>query len=176
MEAARRQREDLRALAATSASLDATLVRLGRENVPTPTFFGDVSQQAPGQTYVGGGVGVPIPVFRRNQGPIAVATAERTRVDDERRIAVDEIDAEIVRMHRGLSQRREEARIWAEQVVPAAEQNLVLVTEGFRAGKFDLFRVVQAARDAADARRKQLEVIGALWQTAIDLDRAAGAP
>ena len=79
-------------------------------------------------------------------------------------------------MHRGLLQRREEARVWAEEVVPATEQNLALVTEGFKAGKFDLFRVVQAARDAAEAQRKQLEVLSALWQVAIDLDRATGAP
>jgi cobalt-zinc-cadmium efflux system outer membrane protein len=159
-----------------SEQFDATLARLNRENIPNPTLFGDVSQQAPGQTYVGGGVGLPLPFFRRNQGPIAVTSAERARVEDELRIAESEIDTEIVRMHRTLSQRREEARVWAEQVVPAAEENLALVTEGFRAGKFDLFRVVQAARDAADARKKQLEVIGALWQVAIDLDRATGAP
>jgi cobalt-zinc-cadmium efflux system outer membrane protein len=176
LEAARRRREDLRALAAERSQLDATLTRLRREIVPSPTLFADFAQQRPGQTYVGGGVGIPLPLFRRNQGPIATADAERARLDTDIRIAQNEMDAEVVRMRRGLSQRREEARVWAEEVVPAADENLKLVTEGFRAGKFDLFRVVQAARDAADARRRQLEVIASLWQVAIDLDRATGAP
>jgi outer membrane protein TolC len=79
-------------------------------------------------------------------------------------------------MHRSLSRRREEAKVWTEEVLPATEQNMALVSEGFRAGKFDLFRVVQAARDAADARRRGLEVLSSLWQVAIDLDRATGAP
>jgi cobalt-zinc-cadmium efflux system outer membrane protein len=176
LEAARKRRQDLRALEAARGQFDAAVVRLKRELVPNPTFFGDVSQQRPGQTYVGGGIGLPVPLFRRNQGAIATVNAERERLENEIKLTEREIDAEVVRMHRGLSQRREEARVWAEEIVPATDQNLALVTEGFRAGKFDLFRVVQAARDAAEARKKQLEVLSSLWQVAIDLDRATGAP
>jgi cobalt-zinc-cadmium efflux system outer membrane protein len=176
LEAARKRRQDLRALEAARTQLDATMTRLKREVIPNATIFGDVSQQRPGQTYAGGGLGVPVPLFRRNQGSIAMVNAERERLENEIKITEREIDAEVVRMHKGLLQRREEARVWAEEVVPATEQNLALVTEGFQAGKFDLFRVVQAARDAAEAQRKQLEVLSALWQVAIDLDRATGAP
>jgi cobalt-zinc-cadmium efflux system outer membrane protein len=176
LEAARKRRQDLRALEAARTQLDATRVRIKREVFPNATIFGDVSQQRPGQTYAGGGIGVPVPLFRRNQGSVATVDAERERIENEIKITEREIDAEVVRMHKGLSQRREEARVWAEEVVPATDQNLALVTEGFRAGKFDLFRVVQAARDAAEARKKQLEVLSALWQVAIDLDRATGAP
>ena len=175
LEAARKRRQDLRALEAARTQLDATVTRLKREVIPNALVFGDVSQQRPGQTYAGGGIGVPVPLFRRNQGPVATVNAERDRLENEIKITEREIDAEVVRTHRGLLQRREEARVWAEEVVPATDANLALVTEGFQAGKFDLFRVVQAARDAAEAQRKQLEVLSALWQVAIDLDRATGA-
>src|SRR6185369_695929 len=105
---------------------------------------------------------------------IATLGAERARVEDEMRLADREISLEVWELHRTLSQRRAEARVWSEDVVPAAEQNLSLLTEGWRAGKFDLFRVVQGAREAGEAKRKQLEVLAALWQAAIDLDRATG--
>ena len=176
IDAAHKRRQELRALEAARQQLDAATTRIKREVVPNLTVFGDLSQQKPGQTFAGGGIGLPLPLFRRNQGPVATVNAERERVEGEIKITLSEIDAEVVRMHRGLSQRREEARVWAEEVVPAADQNLALVSEGFRAGKFDLFRVVQAARDAADAKRRQLEVLASLWRVAIDLDRATGAP
>jgi outer membrane protein TolC len=117
-----------------------------------------------------------VPLFRRNQGELALVKAERQRVAEEQRVVTREIEGEVTRMFRGLLLRREEARLFTEEVVPAAEANLALVTEGFRAGKFDVFRVVQVARDAADARRRQLEVLASLWQVAIDLGRATGAP
>jgi outer membrane protein TolC len=50
------------------------------------------------------------------------------------------------------------------------------MTEGWRAGKFDLFRLLQTSRDASDARRLYLETLGLLWDSAIALDRAVGAP
>ena len=46
---------------------------------------------------------------------------------------------------------------------------------GWLGGKLDLFRVVQVAREAADARRRQLEVLGDLWRARIELDRATGS-
>ncbi|HVU01596.1 MAG TPA: TolC family protein [Polyangiaceae bacterium] len=176
VEAAKKRRQDLRALRATESQLDAALTRYRREAIPNPTLFGDVSQAQPGQTFLGGGASMAVPVFRRNQGQIATLSAEKARIEDERRIADREVTLEVVRLHRALAQRRDEARVFAEDVVPAAEENLSLVTDGWHAGKFDLFRVVQAAREAGEARRRQLEVMAALWQVAIDLDRATGAP
>ena len=69
----------------------------------------------------------------------------------------------------------EQAKILETKVAPAAEANASLLTDGWRAGKFDLFRVVQASRDVGEARRSQLEAIRDFWQAVIDLDRATGA-
>ena len=60
-------------------------------------------------------------------------------------------------------------------MAPAAEANASLLTEGWRAGKFDLFRVIQASRDVGDARRAELEALRDFWQAVIALDRATGA-
>ncbi len=58
--------------------------------------------------------------------------------------------------------------------MPSAEANVELVRQGWLGGKFDLFRVVQVTREAADARRRQLEVLGELWRARIELERATG--
>jgi len=168
------RREELRALEATRLQLDASVVRLRREVVPSPTLFLDVQRQQPGQTYVGAGLGVPLPLWRRNQGELAQVRAERARTDEEIAIAQHEIAAEVARLHRTSLARRDEVSVWTERIVPAANANVELVTQGWRVGKFDLFRVVQVSREAGEARRKELEVLGTLWESSIELGRAVG--
>ena len=156
------------------AHVDATTTRLSRERVPNPTLFVDVGEQVPGQLYVGGGVALPLPLWRRNQGELARARAERRRLEDEDRLLVREIELEVATALRTLQTRQAEAKLWSERIVPSAEANMELVRQGWLGGKLDLFRVVQVAREAADARRRELEVIGDLWRARIELDRATG--
>jgi cobalt-zinc-cadmium efflux system outer membrane protein len=172
--AAVERRAERRLVAASLAHVDASAARLRREIVPNPTLFFDVAGQQPGQLYVGGGVALPLPLWRRNQGELAHAHAERRRLQDEDRLLVRSIELEIGAALRTLATRQAEATLWSERIVPAAEANVELVRQGWLGGKFDLFRVVQVAREAADARRRQLEVLGDLWRARIELDRAIG--
>lgn len=173
---ARALRAELKVLGASQQAVDAMLVRLRREAIPSPSLFVDVQRDLPGQLYVGGGIAMPLPLWRRNQGERAVARAEHERLEVETRIAEREIDGEVERAYHTLSA---QARILAgleKDVLPAAESAVTLTTEGWRMGKFDLFRVIQASREASDARRSQVESVGALWEAAIAVDRAVGAP
>lgn len=173
---ARAQRAELQVLASSHDEVDATLVRLRREAIPSPTLFLDLQRDLPGQLYVGGGVALPLPVWRRNQGDLSVARATRARLDTETAIAEREIDAEVATAYHSLSANLQIVDTLEHEVLPAAETAVDLITQGWRAGKFDLFRVIQASREASDARRNQLESLGALWQAAIAVDRATGTP
>lgn len=174
--AAEQQREELRALDARGTQLDATVLRLHRENIPNPILAFDYAHQQPGQDYYGAGLALPIPLWRRHQGELAEVHAERARLAGERSIVDREIAAEVARARRTAITRRDEEERWRRQLVPVAETNVELVTQGWQAGKFDLFRVIQVAREAGEARHRQLELLGALWQAVIDLDRATGRP
>jgi len=173
---ARLRRNELRVLAASHDEVDATIVRLRREVVPSPTFFLDLQRDLPGQLYLGGGLALPLPVWRRNQGELAVARAERERLDADTSVTEREIDAEVERAYHGLAANAQIVAAVERDVLPAAESAVELITQGWRAGKFDLFRVIQASREASEARRNQLESLGALWQAAIAVDRATGTP
>ena len=175
------RRADLAALRSDAAELDAAITRLGREAVPTPTLFADVAAQPnvgdqQGQLYLGGGLSLPIPVARRNQGERARARAERDRVEAERALTERIIAEEVARAHGELSRRNTEVELYNRTVLPAAEQVARLTGEGYRSGKFDLFRVIAAAREQADARGEHLQALSALWQARIALDRAMGEP
>ncbi|HEX4511164.1 MAG TPA: TolC family protein, partial [Burkholderiaceae bacterium] len=92
---ARAQRSELKVLAANHDEVDATIVRLRREAVPSPTLFLELQRDLPGQLYLGGGVSLPLPAWRRNQGEVAVAVASRARLDTEAEATEREIDAEV---------------------------------------------------------------------------------
>ena len=173
---ARTLRAELKVLGASRRAVETMLVRLRREAIPSPTLFLDLQRDLPGQLYVGGGIALPLPLWRRNQGERAVAQAERDRRDAETRITEREIDGEVERAHGILAAQADILAGLERDVLPAAESAVTLTTEGWRAGKFDLFRVIQASREASDARRSQLESLGALWDAAIAVDRAVGAP
>jgi outer membrane protein, heavy metal efflux system len=168
------RRQERRVVGAAEEHIDAVVKRLKREVVPNPTLFLDVGTAQPQQLYVGGGVALPLPLWRRNQGELAQARAERRRLEDEDRLLQREIALEVAAAVRALEARQAEAQLWSERVVPSAEANVELVRQGWLGGKFDLFRVVQVTREAAEARRRQLEVLGDLWRARIELERVTG--
>ncbi len=170
------RRADLRAIERYGTQLDAAIVRLRREVVPSPTLFIEVMQQQPGQTYGGAGLSLPVPLFARNQGPLAEVRAEKDRAAQELSLAGREISIDVSNLFRAAFARAQEEALWDKQILPAAESNVELVSQGWRAGKFDLFRVIVVSREAAEAKRKQLEVLGELWNVSIALQRATGAP
>lgn len=169
-------RSDLRALSESAAELDAAIVRLQREAIPNPSIFIDVQRQQPGQIFWGGGLALPLPVWRRNQGDVAVMEAQKARLETETQLARRDIEWEVRRAFREVLQRREQVSSWAEQVIPAANEHVRIARGGWQAGKWDIFRVVYAAREAGDAQQKHTLALGALWQAAIELERTVGTP
>jgi cobalt-zinc-cadmium efflux system outer membrane protein len=172
----RTHRAELRALDAERSELDATLARLGREALPSPTIFADVERDRPGEVFARAGLAIPLPFARRKQGEIATTKAARSSLDVERALGEREVELEVERAWREARNRRAQVEIDERAVVPSAEAALDLLTQGWRAGKFDLFRIIQASREAGDARRRALEDLGRLWQARIELDRTMGAP
>jgi len=173
---AQAQRAELAALAAGIDEIDADIVRLRREAIPSPTLFVEVQRDLPGQIFIGGGVAVPIPVWRRQQGELALARADRSRTQEEQALVQRDVALEIERAFQAEAAQREMSQLLDREVLPAAQAAVELMTEGWRAGKFDLCRLLQTSRDASEARRLHLETLGLLWESSIALDRAVGAP
>jgi outer membrane protein, heavy metal efflux system len=176
LERAQAQRAELAALASGVDEIDADIVRLRRETIPSPTLFVELQRDLPGQLFVGGGLALPIPVWRRHQGELALAQADRWRVQEERTLVERDVALEVERAFQAEAAQREMSQLLDREVLPAADAAVTLMTEGWRAGKFDLFRLLQTSRDASDARRLSLETLGLLWESSIALDRAVGAP
>ena len=124
---------------------------------------------------MGAGLALPLPLWRRNQGEKALVMAARARAAEEGALLERDVSYEVEWAFHRVVSTYEQAKLVETRVAPAADKNVALLTEGWRAGKFDLFRVIQASREAGEARRAQLGSVRDFWRAVIALDRATGA-
>jgi cobalt-zinc-cadmium efflux system outer membrane protein len=162
---------ELVAIRARIDLVESARVRLEKEARPKLSVLVGVDA-APGSAPYGQvGIGLELPVAQRNQGPRAVAAeqlgAEQLRLTLVTRRLVREVDAR----QRSCAARGSEARLLSEEAIPAARRNLELVERGWRAGKFDLFRVTGATRDLVRLSQARLDVLSAAWREHVTIQR-----
>jgi cobalt-zinc-cadmium efflux system outer membrane protein len=165
------QNPELVAIRARIELLERGRDRLEKEARPKVSVLLGVDA-APGSPAYGQlGLGVELPVAQRNQGARAVAAeqvgAEQLRLALVTRRLVRELDAR----RRACAARGSEVRLLTEEALPAARRNLELVERGWRAGKFDLFRVTTATRDLVRLAQARLDVLSAAWREHIAIQR-----
>jgi cobalt-zinc-cadmium efflux system outer membrane protein len=174
VDAALKNRPDLQVLRDRVSLLEAADVRLGREAAPKLGVFGGLDASPDSPRFGLAGISVELPVAQRNQGPRAVARAERqtelTRLEVERRRTDHAVRATRAR----YEAHRLQLQQLATEGVPAAERRLSLVEGGWRAGRFDVLRVTTAARDLVRLRDHWSTTLADLWQERIDLERLVG--
>lgn len=154
--------------------LGSTDDRLRKEVLPRAGFFAGVSQEPQSPMYGTLGAAIELPFAQRNQGPRALVRreqeTERERLELEGRRVVREVllaRASVVLYQKSLT-------TLTDKVIPSGERTLELVDLGYRAGKFDIFRVVQAARDLRRVRAHRLDTLEGAWLAYVALDRASG--
>lgn len=168
------QRPELKALAARRALLEAADDRLAREAFPRvgAALGFDASPASPGFGFAG--LSVELPVAQRNQGPRAVVAAqaetERTRLALE----LAQVEREVAQAHRAFTERLQQLQLLSEQALPSAQLSQSLVEQGWRAGRFDVFRLTAATRELQRVRAQQLETRLLAWLDLIELERTSG--
>jgi cobalt-zinc-cadmium efflux system outer membrane protein len=169
-----RARPELAQIRARVALLDATGERLEKETFPRIGGYVGIDAAPLSPIFGVVGVTVELPFAQRNQGPRAVV--EAARAGDVERLALQarRIEREVTTARAAYEARRAELDLLTRSAVPSAERALELVEVGWRAGRFDVFRVASAARDVARARGLRLDALEAAWLERIALDRATG--
>lgn len=167
------RRPELASVKARLALLETVETRLTREGFPRLSYnFGfDAAPASPVFGYAGLGLELPV---QRNQGPRAVTRAqtetERVRLETE----VRRVRRDVSATRQSLMSRLSQLSTLTRDAVPAAERNESLVEEGWKAGRFDIFRLTSATRELNRIRRQRLETLLAAWTDAIELQRASG--
>jgi len=168
----------LRAIQAQLALGQRSLDRLEREVNPRLSFLVAVDKAPNSDTYGALGVGVELPFAQRNEGPRAVTTAQlatdQTRLD----LTLQRLRRELEARRAACEARKREADLLGGVALPQARKALQLVEAGWRAGKFDVFRVNTAARDVVRLGQQRIDVLDLGWKEHVAIQRlsAGGAP
>lgn len=165
---------DLLVIYARTRSLLATRTRLNREIFPKLGLVAGIDAAPVSPIFGILGIVGELPFARRNQGPRAVVAreleTEEARLDLQRR--------RIFRDIRGAwdahARRVSEYSLLTEAALPAAERSFDLAEAGWRAGRFDWFRVAIATRNLMEVRGARIEALAALWNARVLLTRARG--
>jgi cobalt-zinc-cadmium efflux system outer membrane protein len=125
-------------------------------------------------TDVIGGLSLEAPVLNLRRGAIARAQAEQALAETTAELERRRLHAELVDAARRAEGAGARARSLAADVLPALEAVRRMTEEGYRDGRVDLLRLLDAQRARLESRVAEVEAEAA-WERALaDIERAAG--
>ncbi|NQT92536.1 MAG: TolC family protein, partial [Lentisphaerae bacterium] len=121
-----------------------------------------------------GGIGVPLPLFDRNQGNIAAAKHELAKAEAMRRASESALAAELADVHARLTFAHRRTRTLRSKVVPAMEEAFSATQNGYEQGKFGFLDVLDAQRGMFAARGELLDALSDYHAALADIQRITG--
>jgi cobalt-zinc-cadmium efflux system outer membrane protein len=109
-------------------------------------------------------LGAPIPVFNKNQGNIAAARAEYCRAIMESQRIDYGIRARLASVSQDYETAREAVRVYGSEILPSAQESLVLAESAYKAGEMDFIQLLVARRTYFES---SLQYVNAQAQLAI---------
>jgi cobalt-zinc-cadmium efflux system outer membrane protein len=164
----------LAALAARGDLLSAHQTRLERELFPRVGVYGGVDAAPLSPIFGIVGVSVELPVAQRNQTDRAVTESAREGLAARREIERRRLVRRVALAYEACEARRIELAHLVDRALPAAARALSLAEAGWQAGRFDVFRLLTATRDALRVRAHRIDALEAVWMSYIELERASG--
>lgn len=167
-------REDLQAFRSAATAAQARIARVRREAVPNLVVWGSYGREEGTDRIAGGGVGFAIPVFNRNQGPVAEARAAQRRTAAEAEALELRVSQEVTSTLARYEAASEAAASLQRQVLGTLPENLELLQRSFEAGKIGWTEVLVFRREFVDVQRDYVATLTDAQLAAIELELAAG--
>lgn len=115
-------------------------------------------------------VGVPLPVFNRNQGNICRAQAELVAAQSE----IERVELALHERLVGVFQRYADARhsvdVYSSSILPNAKSSLDLVAAGYRQGELNYHALLTAQQTYANANLAYLDSLRELRESAVAIE------
>lgn len=118
--------------------------------------------------------GLELPFWDRNQGEVATTNARADileRAGEDRKTTLKN---RVFEHAETVENARLKLRLYREQVLPAFEENLELLSEGFELGEMDLTDVLTARDRLLDVQRAHLEALGDYVEARSQLESLVG--
>jgi cobalt-zinc-cadmium efflux system outer membrane protein len=120
------------------------------------------------------GLSVPLPLINRREGDVAAAEAAVSKAEAQRARTLAGIEKEVAMAFEQYEAVRRVLGEYAERIVPAQEDNLRLIQEGYRLGEFRLTDALLAERDFFETRSAYLDAIAAYNASLAEIYRSTG--
>ena len=160
-------------LQAAQTRVQRALAQLQRQEVqPTPnllTQVGVAKDTSTGSTIANLQIGIPLPIFNRNQGNIDRAHAEYHRaLSDVQRLQLA-LRNRLAVAFRDYQQSRQQVQRYRKDILPTAKENLNLTEQGYKQGEFDFLRILTARRTFFAVNLNYVNSLVALKQSGVVL-------
>lgn len=130
--------------------------------------------QASGDTALLFSVGVPLPVFNRNQGVIAEAQARRAVVDADRAAALVKARTALFGHYQELLDRRREVEALTARALPNSESALANTEYAYERGRYGYLELIDAQRELLAVKRDRIAAATQYHLTLIEIERLTG--
>jgi cobalt-zinc-cadmium efflux system outer membrane protein len=155
--------------------LDAELASQKAERVPDlEARLGVQRFEEDGTGALAFGIGVPLPLFDRNQGNIAAAQHEVAKARAERRAAQTTLAAELAEAHADLTSAHRRALTLRSKVVPAMDEAFNAAHVGYTQGKFGFLDMLDAQRGLFEATGELVDALADYHVALAEIQRLTG--
>ena len=148
-----------------------TLTRAYAEPVPDlNTQFMVQYDDSTDNTIGGIQVGIPLPLWNKNQGGIRQAQAEISVASQNiDRVALD-LKSRLATTFRDYCKAHSQAETYATKILPRAEQTFDLVRLGYSRGEVGYLDLLTAQRTYTQTNLAYLDALNVLWQSHVKID------
>lgn len=114
-------------------------------------------------------VGLPLPIFNRNQGNIRAARAEISGANRQVAETSNDLIARLATSFGDYSAAKERVDQFRTDILPDARRAYELSLNAFQGGEFQYLRVLQAQRTLGEADLEYVRSLGEMWKAAADI-------
>ena len=171
-------RPDIRVKRIARAQRSADLKLAQAYRYPDVTIGGGYAFQGPqgpdNPQQLGLSVGVPLPLFNRNQGGIAQGEVNVQVAEADLRKTLVEVENQVDIAHRNLIQSRNLVEAYQKGVLEDARQTLTIVERAYERGGATILELLDAARTARSIQLNYLESLFNYQRNVFQLESAVG--
>lgn len=149
--------------------------RAKAERIPVPSLMlgGNITRDE-NSTLVVAGLTLPLPIFDRGQGPIAVSTAQAKAAEQRLKLAEREVRLEVLRATKVLAERRKAIESFDTKIESDLLPLRTMAETAYRDGQRPIVDLLDALRTERDARMLRIDLAEAAKLSEYDLLYAVG--
>lgn len=114
-------------------------------------------------------VGVPIPIFNRNQGNVMTARADVGRSMHEVSRVQNELLGRLATAFGNYAAAKERTDQYRKLILPTAQQANKIALDAYKGGQFEYLRVLQSQRTLLEANLEYIRALGEAWRAASEI-------